>query len=189
MNKISIILGSTRQGRQGERVARWVQTVAAARTEFQVEMLDLRDWPMPFYDQPVTPSMIKGNYPHDIVNRWAGKIRDSDGFVIVTPEYNHGYPPVLKNALDWLYTEWNRKPVAFVAYSAGQIAGARSVEQLRLVSIELQLVPLRYDILIPAVQKQFNEAGEPLDESLNKRLNVVLDHLAWWTSTLKSGRS
>ena len=189
MTKISIILSSTRQGRQGERVARWVERVAKSRPEFEVELLDLRDWPLPFYDQAVTPSGLKGVYPYEIVQQWAEKIATSDGFIIVTPEYNHGYPAVLKNALDWLYSEWNRKPAAFVAYSGGQISGARSVEQLRLVSIELQLVPLRFDVLMPSVQNQFSASGDLLDESWNKRLNGVLNHLAWWAETLKAGRA
>jgi NAD(P)H-dependent FMN reductase len=189
MGKISIILGSTRQGRQGEKVARWVQLQAAKRSDFESELIDLRDWSLPFLDIPVSPATVKdGNYGSDLINRWANKIKESDGFLIVTPEYNHGYPAVLKNAFDWVYAEWNRKPVAFVAYSAGPISGARVVEQLREVTIELQLVPLRFDVLVPNVTKMFDHDGNVADESWNKRLNTVLDHLVWWTNLLREAR-
>lgn len=190
MSKVSIILGSTRQGRQGEKVAQWVRQQAAKRTEFESELIDLREWSLPMFDLPKSPAAVKdGEYGLDVINRWATKVRESDGFVIVTPEYNHGYPAVLKNALDWVYYEWNRKPVAFVAYSGGPISGARVVEQLKEVTIELQMVPLRFDVLVPNVTKMFDNEGNVADESWNKRLTTVFDHLAWWTNLLKEARA
>lgn len=189
MGKVTIILGSTRQGRQGGKVAQWVRQQAAKRTDFESELVDLREWALPFLDIPVSPASVKdGNYGPEVINRWASKIRESDGFLIVTPEYNHGYPAVLKNALDWVYAEWNRKPVAFVAYSGGPISGARVVEQLREVTIELQMVPLRFDVLVPNVSKMFDNDGNVADESWNKRLHNVFDHLVWWTNLLREAR-
>lgn len=145
---IQIILGSTREGRFSEKPARYIYDELAKRQDAEAELVDLRDWPLPFFDQSVTPSYKKEPYPHEIVERWSAKVGGADGFIIVTPEYNHGYPAVLKNALDWVFKEWAHKPVGFVSY--GSVSGARSVEQLREVSIELGLVPIRPAIHIPS---------------------------------------
>jgi NAD(P)H-dependent FMN reductase len=110
---IYIILGSTREGRKGEKVAKWVHSVAASRSDLDIELVDLRDWSLPFVHNADTPASGKYNVE---TQKWADKIAQADGFLIVTPEYNHGYPAVLKNALDHLYAEWNGKPVAFVSY-------------------------------------------------------------------------
>ncbi|KKW12939.1 MAG: NADPH-dependent FMN reductase [Candidatus Gottesmanbacteria bacterium GW2011_GWB1_49_7] len=124
-----------------EKVAPWVLAEAKKHTEAEFELIDLRDWPLPFYNEPTSVTGLT-KYSIPLAEKWSEKIRQGDGFLIVTPEYNHGYSAVLKNALDYLYTEWHRKPVAFVSYG-GPVGGSRAVEQLRLVSIELKMVPVR----------------------------------------------
>ena len=122
MTRIGIILGSTRPNRNGEQVARWVYDLASRRGDAEFELLDLRDYPLPHLDEPLSPSF--GQYQNAHTKVWASKIASFDGFVIVTAEYNHSIPGVLKNALDYLYTEWNNKAVGFVSY--GGAGGARA---------------------------------------------------------------
>lgn len=187
--KILIILGSTRQGRQGEKVASWIYDIAKSHGEIEVELADLGQWRLPIFDSPIPPSRSKGNYADDTVQRWSQKISKSDGFIIVTPEYNHGYPAVLKNAIDHLYTEWNEKPVAFVGYSTGQSGGIRAVEQLRQVVIELQMMPLRESIFIPSLQRVFDENGQMNDETILPKAERMIKELNRWMSILKEVRS
>jgi NAD(P)H-dependent FMN reductase len=139
---ISIIIGSIGQGRFSEKPARWILQELWKREAVEARLLDLRDFPMPFFDQPLPPAMpARPPYEHDVVKKWTAQIAASDGFVFVTPEYNHGPSAVLKNAIDWVYPEWNRKAAAFVSY--GSAMGARSVQQLRESIIELQMA--RFD--------------------------------------------
>lgn len=186
---IQIILGSTRRERQGEKVAKWLASLASQRSDFSSELIDLRDWPLPFFEEPQSPSALKiDDYSSEIAKKWHQKISAGDGFVIITPEYNHGYPAVLKNALDYLNAPWNKKPVAFVSYSTGSVAGARAVEQLRQVSIDLEMVPIRSAIHLSTVDKLFNKQGQIKDESYNKRAGKLFDSLLWWTNLLKQAR-
>src|SRR5437762_6487948 len=135
---ISVIIGSTRQGRFSEKPAQWILQQLQKRTRIEAQLLDLRDFPMPFFDQPVPPAMPgRPPYENEVVKKWTAEIARSDGFIFVTPEYNYGPSAVLKNALDWVYPEWNRKAAAFVSY--GSAMGARGVQQLRMTAIELQL--------------------------------------------------
>ena len=137
--KIGIIVGSTRPGRFADHPAKWINEIAGKREEFDVELLDLRDWPMPFFNEEMSPAW--GPSKNEVALRWQKKIDSLDGFIIVAAEYNRGPTAVLKNALDYAYKEWNKKPVAFVGY--GGVGGARAVEQLRLNAIELQMAPTR----------------------------------------------
>src|SRR3989344_5113159 len=139
--KVKIILGSTRPARFSEHAGGWILEQAKKIAGIETEILDLRDYAMPFFNEAVTPSAKKEDYADEAVQRWTKKIKEADGFIIVAPEYNHGYTAVLKNALDYVSTEWNNKPVGFVAY--GSAGGARAVEQLRAVAIELQMAPVR----------------------------------------------
>jgi NAD(P)H-dependent FMN reductase len=143
--KIKVILGSTRQGRFGDKPAHWI-TEELRLKGVEAELLDLRDYPMPFLDEPTSPAMLGGKYSNPVVQQWAAKIREADAFIIVTAEYTHGYPAVLKNSLDVLFPEWKNKPVGFVGY--GNAGGARAIEQLRAVVIELQMLPIRNAIHI-----------------------------------------
>ncbi|KKW47116.1 FMN reductase [Candidatus Kaiserbacteria bacterium RIFCSPHIGHO2_02_FULL_59_21] len=187
--KVKIILGSTRQGRFSEKPGRWIHEEAKKRGEFDAELLDLRDYEMPFFDEPVSPSYKEKPYEHEAVVRWTAKIAEADAFIIIAPEYNHGYPGVLKNALDYAYQEWNNKPVAFVSY--GSALGARSVEQLREVAVELQMAPIRnaihmpYDVIV-AAGKGVSE--EELFAPYANGASGLLDQLAWWAKALKAAR-
>jgi NAD(P)H-dependent FMN reductase len=183
--QIQVIVGSTREGRVGERVARWFMRVAEAREDLRAELIDLRDWDLPFFQAPMGPA--SGNYTPE-ARAWADKVGPADGYVIVTPEYNHAYPAVLKNALDHIYAEWNNKPVGFVSYGGGA-GGTRAVEQLRLVAIELQMAPIRAAVMIPMARAAIGEDATPQDPALNDRAAQLLDQLAWWARTLRAGRN
>jgi len=115
--KIAVILGSIRGIRRGGRVAKWLMPQLLKRKDIDVELLDLKDYPLPFYNESDSPEGLEGNYTNEIGKKWAEKIGEKDGFILITPEYNHGTSGVLKNALDWVYYEWNKKPVAFISYS------------------------------------------------------------------------
>jgi len=135
MTKIGIILGSTRPGRNGEAVAKWVAEVASQRTDAEFELVDLLDYKLPHLDEALPPSA--GQYTQSHTLEWAAKIASFDGFVMVTPEYNHSTSGALKNAIDFLFAEWNNKAVGFVSY--GSAGGTRAVEHLRLIAGELQM--------------------------------------------------
>lgn len=183
--KIKIILGSTRQSRFGERPAKWIFDKAQTIEGFDVELLDLRDYPLPFFDSAISPKMDGYKLPNEIAEKFASKIAEADGYIIVTPEYNHGYPAVLKNAIDHLYYQWNKKPVSFVSY--GSVGGSRSAEQLRLVAAELQMVSTSASVLIP--DPWFIPAEDNSFEKFNSSADTMLEQLLWWSKTLKSGRS
>jgi NAD(P)H-dependent FMN reductase len=141
MTVISVIVGSTREGRFSEKPAKWILQHLKKRNGVDARLLDLRDFPMPFFDEPVPPATPgRPPYKNEVVQRWTAAIAQSDGFVFVTPEYNYGPSAVLKNAIDWVYPEWNRKAAGFVSY--GSAMGARGVQQLRLTAIEVQLAPI-----------------------------------------------
>ena len=130
MTVISVIVGSTRDGRFSEKPAKWILDHLKKRDGVDARLLDLLDFPMPFFDQPTTPATPgRPAFEHEVVQRWTTAIAESDGFVFVTPEYNYGPAAVLKNAIDWVYPEWHRKPAGFVSY--GSAMGARGVQQLR----------------------------------------------------------
>lgn len=191
MLNIKIILASVREGRFGDKPAAWIFELAKQNPELNVELLDLKDYAMPFFNDPVSPSMLKVPYTHPEVVRWTAKIAEADAFIIVTPEYNHGYPASLKNALDWVYREWNQKPVAFVAY--GGVGGARSIEQLREVSVELQMAPIRnsVNITFDYVMRTFSEptiSPSELLKPLDEKANALIEQLIWWASALKVAR-
>ena len=191
MTTISVIVGSTRQGRFSEKPAQWIFQHLRKRGTVDAQLLDLRDFPMPFFDQPLPPSMPgRAAYENEVVKRWTAAIAASDGFVFVTPEYNYGPAAVLKNALDWVYPEWNRKAAAFVSY--GSVSGARSVQQLREVLIELQMAPIRSSVHVPVATLwahfQGGDVGKGLAE-LETPAKALIDDLLWWTSALKTARS
>lgn len=188
MLKIAVILGSTRRGRRGEAVAHWVRARAEAEDQFDVEFLDLADYPLPFYEDPRSPAMHRGDYPSEIARAFVQKIAAADAYVIVTPEYNHSFPAVLKNALDFGYIEWNNKPVAFVSYSGGQLGGARAVEQLRLVAIELQMAPIREGVHLGGVRQAFDDQGNLTVPPYDERLTSLFRQLRWWGQALKNAR-
>jgi NAD(P)H-dependent FMN reductase len=187
-SRVGIIVGSIREGRRGEAFASWIHALLSARREASAELLDLREWPLPPYAHR-EPAMLaeKGYPPGSLGGRWAEKIASLDAFVVVTPEYNHGYPGALKSALDQVYSPWNHKPIAFVSYG-GFAAGARAVEQLRLVAIELRMVPVRDEVNVRLAGYAADERGWPADPAYAKKAAAMLDDLLWWMRVLKEGR-
>ncbi len=187
---ISVIVGSTRQGRFSEKPAHWILELVRRRN-VEGRLLDLRDYPMPFFDEAATPATPgRAPYSNEVVQRWTREIGAADGFVIVTPEYNFGPSAVLKNALDWVYPEWNRKAVAFVSY--GSAMGARGIQQLRATAIELQLAPIRSSVHIPVATLRAHYQGGDVAKGLAELeapAQRMIDDLLWWTSALKAART
>jgi NAD(P)H-dependent FMN reductase len=182
---IKIIVGSTRPNRFSEKPAQWMFNLAKQRVDLDVELLDLRDYPLPFFEEPLPPGLARDNYTNPIVVAWKQKITEADGFIICTPEYNHGYPAVLKNALDYVYFAWARKAVSFVSW--GGAGGTRGVEQLRLVAVELDMVPTRWAVHIP--NPWFVKDISDIDTDANQQsAKALLDHLTWWAGALKDKR-
>lgn len=184
---VKVILGSTRKGRFSEIAGRWVLEQLKAKG-VQAELLDLHDYAMPFFEEEQTPGAKKEPYAHEAVVRWTAKIKEGDAFIIVAPEYNHGYPAVLKNALDYVYQEWNNKPVAFVSY--GSAMGTRSVEQLREVAVELQMAPIRNAVHMPwDTVLAGRKDGEAAFKTYEERAQALIEQLLWWGKALKAARA
>jgi NAD(P)H-dependent FMN reductase len=180
MTRIGIILGSTRPNRNGEQVAKWVYDIASRRDDAEYELVDLRDYPLPHLDEPLPPSM--GQYQNEHTKAWADKIASFDGFVIVTPEYNHSTSGVLKNAIDYLYAEWNNKAVGFVSY--GGVGGARAAEHLRLVAGELQMADVRQQVALSMLTEFENfSVFKPGDYNV-AALGTLLDQVVAWSTAL-----
>jgi NAD(P)H-dependent FMN reductase len=183
---ILVILGSTRQGRFGETVARWLFPIVESREDLTSELVDLRDWKLPYYDRPNVAAASE--YDDEQCRAWAEVVGRADGFLIITPEYNFGYPAVLKSALDAVYDEWNRKPVAFAGYG-GWSGGTRGVQQLREVAVELQMAPVRGQVVLQFARRLFDEEGNPKNADFyNAAATRMLDDLAWWAVALKNAR-
>lgn len=176
--RIAVILGSTRPGRRSEAVAQWVLNVANARSDASFELIDLAEVNLPLLDEPVPA--IFGEYAHAHTRAWASLIAPYDGFVFVTPEYNHSFSAALKNALDYLYAEWNDKAAGFVGL--GGTGGVRAVEQLRLVLAELKVATVRTQVALGR-----GELQEGLQQ--HEELNAMLDELVAWASALRSLRA
>jgi NAD(P)H-dependent FMN reductase len=188
---IQVILASTREGRFGERPAAWLMDRLAAREDMAVELVDLRDHPLPIFDQAVPPARTLRDYPNEEIAKWGRTVDAADGYMVVTPEYNHGYPASLKSALDYVFPELVRKPVAFVGY--GNVGGARAIEQLRLVAVEFEMAPLRHAIHILPELMMPARSAEPFDveifASLDERLDRAATDLVWWTRALAAARA
>jgi NAD(P)H-dependent FMN reductase len=191
MTTISVIVGSTRAGRFAEKPAKWILQHVAARPGVEAKLLDLRDFPMPFFDEAVPPAMPgRAPYAHEVVKKWTAEIASSDGFIFVTPEYNYGTSAVLKNAIDWVYPEWNRKAAAFVSY--GSAGGARAVQQMRDTAIELQLAAVRTSVYVPIGAVLAHMQGGDVAPALSQLDEVakrMIDDLLWWIAALKNARS
>jgi NAD(P)H-dependent FMN reductase len=185
---IQVILSTTREDRFSARVADWVAAELSSRDGVEVEVLDLRDHPLPFFDA-APPARAPRQYPSAEVARLGERLDRADGYVIATAEYNHGYPAVLKNAMDWTFAEWRRKPVSFVGW--GNVGGARAIEQLRLVAVEFEMAPLRHAVhILPDVMVRTRKSGDPAAvlKELAPRLDLLADDLEWWTATLAAAR-
>ncbi len=188
--KIKVITGSVRTGRFNDKAAAWVVSELGKNEQVEAELVDLIDYELPFFNEAISPSMKTEPYADKSVARFTQKIAEGDAFILVTPEYNHSTSGVLKNALDWVYQEWNNKPVAFVSY--GSVGGARAVEHLRLIAVELQMAPIRNAVHIPGEQYfpvLFGQApAEPMFAGLQKPAEGMISQLVWWALTLRFGR-
>jgi len=179
--KIAIILGSTRPGRNGKAVADWVLAQAQNRTGATYELVDLLDYPLPHLDESIPPSV--GQYAGEHTKAWAEKIAEYDGFVFVTPEYNHSTSGVLKNAIDYLYAEWNNKAAGFVSY--GSLGGARAIEHLRGISAELQIATVRQQLSFSMFTDFENFSEFRPGPQHEAAATVLFDQLESWTGALK----
>ncbi len=185
---ISIIIGSTRESRFSEIPAKWVLEHLQKQEDVKAEVLDLRDYPMPFYEDATSPSYLNGKYKNEVVQKWAKKITEADAFIVVAPEYNHSISAVLKNAFDHIYPEWNNKAIAFVSY--GSVGGARAVEHMRGIAVELQMAPIRnaVHIMWPTLMEAREKGTAALEEHTEK-LKTVFSQLVWWGKALKAART
>jgi NAD(P)H-dependent FMN reductase len=187
MERLGIIAVSVREQRRGFAFAQWIHTLAAARAN--ADLIDLRDWPLGGYTPAKPPTMAEAEYePGTLPHRWAELVRSYDGFVFVSPEYNHSFPGHLKNAIDWLWPAWSHKPAAFVTYG-GWAGGARAAEQLTLVVTELRMVPVRDQVNITLINQPLDERGQPTSEMLAKKAEVMLDELLWLTGVMREARA
>jgi NAD(P)H-dependent FMN reductase len=188
---VQVITGTTRENRFSERVAEWVTGHLSSRDDLDVELVDLRDHPLPFFEGKA-PARFPREYLTDEVARFGQTIDRADSYIVLTAEYNHGYPAVLKNAMDWTFVEWRRKPITFVGW--GNVGGARAIEQLREVAVEFEMAPLRYAVhVLPDVMIPLLTGEDPTDLSpfapLAPRLDLLADDLVWWTAALSTARA
>jgi len=181
MNKIAIVLGSTRPGRNGEAVAKWVYQLATKREDAIFELVDVADFNLPLYDEPF-PAMMQ-QYTKDHTKVWSEKIKEFDGFIFVTAEYNHSIPGALKNAIDYLNVEWKNKAAGFVSY--GSAGGSRAVEHLRLVAGELHMADVRAQVMLSIFTDFENMSEFKPDPRHEASLNDVFDQVIAWSSALK----
>ena len=186
MPTIKILAGSTRPGRFNTQPATWLYELAKKRGDMEVELIDLAERNLPFLDESIPPS--QGNYQNEHTKAWAEVIRSADGFVFVTPEYNHSYSPALKNAIDYLFAEWHYKPASFVSY--GSLAGgARAVEHLRGVAGEVKMYDLREQLLLPNYWENLDAEGKyQFNERHEETAKTMLDGLAFWANEMKASR-
>ena len=185
MLRIAIILGSTRPGRKTEPVARWVLDHAQQRGDAEYELVDIAEFDLPLLDEPVPPSQHK--YSKDHTKRWSDKIASFDGYVFVTPEYNHSTSGALKNAIDFLYSEWNNKAAGFVSF--GSSGGTRAVEHLRLIMGELQIADVRSQVALSLFTDFENFSAFKPQALHEKSLKSMLDQLIAWSGAMKSVRA
>ena len=191
MTTIDVVLGSTRPNRFAEKPARWVLERLNARPGVEARLVDLRDHPLPFFDREAPPAHTGREHPTPETARFAATIDQADGYVFVTPEYNHGPSAVLKNALDHTFIEWHRKPVAFVG--SGNVGGARAIEQLRQIVVELEMAPLRHavhilpDVMIAAMGAELGDLS--VFSPLEHKLTALNDDLVWWADALAAARA
>lgn len=187
--RTGVIISSVRPNRRGEGIARWFAAVATKHGGVEPVVLDLKEFRLPDYAETAGARMVEGSYPADDGRgRWRDAIAPLDAYVVVTPEFNHGYPAPLKNALDYLSAAWRGKPMGFVSYG-GISGGTRCVQQLRQVAVELNTVPLRDEVNIPLVYETLDANGAPKDAYYTARANALCDALVWWGRALNAARA
>lgn len=184
--KIAVVIGSTRPNRFADKPAAWIAEIAKARGDLDVEIVDLKDYPMPLFAEATSP--MWGVSEDETARKWQAKLAQFDGFIVLAAEYNHAPTGVLKNALDYAGKEWVRKPAGFVGY--GSVGGARAVEQLRMIAVELQMAPVKAGVHIAWADYLAVNEGKRLEElnHLNQAAMGLLDDIAWWAKVLKAAR-
>ena len=188
MLNIPVILGTVREGRLSINPAKlMVEKLKASGAESQ--LVDFKELPLPFIYVPQEPRLYKKVYPDENVQKWSNIADAADGFVIVTPEYNHGYPGVLKNALDWLYPEFDHKPVGLVGVSNGQVGGARVIEHLRPIIENFSMFAIRETIMFVKAQNVFDKDGKLIDETYNKKIDGLIKSLMLSVNSMKIAKS
>lgn len=185
MSKIAIIVGSTRPGRKALDVARWVYEIASQRNDAQFDIVDIADYNLPIYDEPVPPAV--GSYKHEHTRIWSEKIKGYDGYVFVTPEYNHSVSSALKNAIDYLYREWNDKAVGFVSY--GSMGGTRAVEHLRQIAGELRMADVQAQVSLSLFHDFENFSVFAPGPKQEASVTTMLGQVITWSGALKVLRS
>jgi NAD(P)H-dependent FMN reductase len=193
VTKLELITSTTREGRSADHVLPWLTDRLERDERFDLEVLDLRDWKLPMFQETVATVGDRRNptYSDPIVKAWNRKIAEGGAYVFVTAEYNHSIPGELKNAIDNVFASYafRNKPAAFVGYSGGPIGGARAVEHLAHIAIEAEMMPLRNTVLISGVGQAFGDDDEPVNPATEAALRVMLDDLAWWSGVLDRARS
>jgi NAD(P)H-dependent FMN reductase len=190
MLNFALIIGSTRPNRFADHSAKFILEGAKARSDFSLDVLDLRDHPLPFFNEPAPPAYLPGGkFTEPAADAWRQKIATYDGFIATVSEYNHGPTAVLKNAFDNAFFEWNRKPIGFIGH--GGVGGARAIEQMRGIVIELQMAPIKHEVNIAREPYLAALQGKSLSEFdyLVQGRDALFDHLAWWGNALKAARA
>ncbi len=185
MLKIAIIVGSTRPNRVSPQVAKWVLELASKRGDATYEIVDIADFDLPVFDEPMPPAM--GQYTHGHTKRWAETVASYDGYVFVTPEYNHSISGALKNAIDFVYGEWNNKAAGFVSY--GSTGGVRAVEHLRGIMAEVQVADVRAHVSMSLYTDFENWSVFKPAAAHEQQLAVMLDQLSAWSQAMKGVRT
>jgi NAD(P)H-dependent FMN reductase len=186
--KIAIVVGSTRAARFADVPTQWIAKIAKAHADIDVEIVDLRDWPLPFFDEVASSAWAPSQ--NEVAQRWQKKVASFDGFIFTAAEYNHGPTAVLKNAIDYAANEWNKKPAGFVGY--GSVGGSRAVEHLRLAAVELQMAPVKSAVHIAWADFLAVRQGEKKLEDiehLNQAATALVNDVAWWAKVLKAARA
>ena len=189
--KIAIIIGSTRDSRFGEKPAQWLYERASKRDDFEVELVDLADFDLPFFNEKASNAWMPSEDPKAVA--WQEKIAEFDGYIFVTAEYNHSISGALKNALDQAYKEWVHKPMGALGY--GGVGAARAVEHLRAIGVELQMVPVRNAVHIAAGSfMKVHPMGEnaemsTIEEAIGGSADALFDDMAWWAKATKAARA
>ena len=193
MSKLQVIIGSTRPGRAADLVAPWAIDRAQNHDGFEVDVLDLRDWSLPMFQEHLGSVLYLSDptYSEPVVREWNRNVKEADAYLIITPEYNHSVPAVLKNAIDSVFLSFafRNKPLVAVGYSGGIGGGLRAVEHLAQIAIEAEMVPLRTAVIIPQVSEAFDIAGRPINPVADISLGVALDDLKWWSDILEGARA
>ena len=174
--KLMIINGSVREGRMSEKVQNWVLEILKQDPDLELDVVDLKEVDLPFYDESVPPVNAKGRYKNARGVAWAGRVAKAEAFIMITPEYNYGPSAVLKNAIDWVYEGWNNKPVSFIGYGA-IAAGTRAVQQLRQNIINVKLFATPASIQIPFIWEAFDDNGRPVHRNLDDNLRALTEEL------------